>query len=115
MKTIVKNHILAILFFVSFVSFSQFTQIGTNQILQQTTVNSFNQQSKGVVGTSYVDDSFVQAKYFNHVETYLMRYNDYKHVFEVQRNGAIFYFSPKEFGHSVSFNGDKKSISSIFI
>ena len=34
MKTIVKNHILAILFFVSFVSFSQFTQIGTNQILQ---------------------------------------------------------------------------------
>ena len=94
MKTTIKYRILAILFFVSFASLSQFTQIGTNQILQQTTVKSFNKQSKGIVGTSYINDNFLPAKHMNSVETYLMRYNAYKDVFEVQRDGAVFYFLP---------------------
>ena len=98
MKTTIKYRILAILFFVSFASLSQFTQIGTNQILQQTTVKSFNKQSKGIVGTSYINDNFLPAKHMNSVETYLMRYNAYKDVFEVQRDGAVFYFLPKEWG-----------------
>lgn len=108
MKTTIKYRILAILFFVSFASLSQFTQIGTNQILQQTTVKSFNKQSKGIVGTSYINDNFLPAKHMNSVETYLMRYNAYKDVFEVQRDGVVFYFLPKECGYFVRFNSDKK-------
>jgi hypothetical protein len=105
MRTIIKNSILALFFFVSFASFSQ---IGSNRILQRTTIDTYDQQSKGVVGTSYINDNFLPAKLIDGVETYAMRYNAYKDVFEVQRDGEVFYYLPKEFDYSVTFTSDKK-------
>lgn len=105
MKTIIKNCILAILLFVSFVSFSQ---TGSNQILERTTINSFNLQSKDLVGTSYINDDFLPAKLIEGEEIYSMRYNAYKDVFEIERDGQIFYYLPNEFDYPVTFVGDKK-------
>lgn len=105
MKTTFKNCMLAVLFFVSFIGFSQ---TGSNQILERTTINSYNLQSEGLVGTSYINDDFLPAKLIDGEEIYSMRYNAYKDVFEVERDGEIFYYLPKEFEYPVTFVGDKK-------
>jgi len=105
MRTTIKIYLTAILLFVSFISFSQ---IGSNQILERTTINSFNLQSKELVGTSYINDDFLPAKLIDGEEIYYMRYNAYKDVFEVKRDDKIYYYLPKKFDYPVTFVGDKK-------
>lgn len=105
MKTIIKNHLLTALLFSSFVCFSQ---TGSNQILERTTIKSFNLQSENLVGTSYIIDDFLPAKLIDGEEIYLMRYDAYKDVFEVNRDGEIFYYLPKTFDYPITFVDDKK-------
>lgn len=105
MKIMIKNHMLTILLFVSFISLSQ---TGSNQILERTTINSFNLQHKNLVGTRYITNDFRSAKLIDGEEIYAMRYDAYKDVFEVKRDGEIFYYLPKAFEYPVTFIEDEK-------
>ncbi|GEM_PF-2406859 len=105
MKRIINKCILGMFLFVNFISLSQ---TGSNQILERTTINSFNLQSKDLVGTSYINEGFLPAKLVDGHETYSMRYNAYKDVFEVEREGEFFYYLPKKFDYPVTFIDDKK-------
>ena len=111
MKIISKYYMLVMLLFVSFISFSQ---TGSNQILERTTINSFNLQSKDLVGTSYINDDFLSAKLIDGEEMYSMRYDAYKDVFEVKRAGEIFYYLPKKFNYPVTFI-DTKKVYQVFL
>ena len=111
MKIISKYSMLGMLLFVSFISFSQ---TGSNQILERTTINPFNLQSKDLVGTSYINDDFLSAKLIDGEEMYSMRYDAYKDVFEVKRAGEIFYYLPKKFDYPVTFI-DSKKVYQVFL
>jgi len=106
MKTTIKIYFTTILFFGTLLSFSQ---TGSNQILERTTIKSFNLQSSNLVGTSYINDNFLPAKLVDGEEIYSMRYNAYEDVLEVDRAGKHYYFSPKKLNYPITFIGSNKT------
>lgn len=63
--------------------------------------------SKELVGTYYINNEFVPGKISNQKAVYLMRYNAYKDVMEMELNNKQYYF-PLSTNYSVTFESLNK-------
>lgn len=64
--------------------------------------------SKELVGTYYINNEFVPGKISNQKAVYLMRYNAYKDVMEMELNNKRYYF-PLSTNYSVNFESLNKT------
>jgi len=106
MKYKKKVTFLIVLFF-SVASNAQFTRAESiiNHMKSLTTIDSRIRELKG---SPYMDEDFQYAKFSNHDKYFLMRYNAYQDILEINIDDST-YVLPKNLNYSVSFIEPKKT------
>lgn len=106
MKPQLNKYVIVLMLLISISGFCQNTS--SNEIFINTdNLITIDLTSKELVGTYYINNEFVPGKISNQKAVYLMRYNAYKDVIEMELNNKQYYF-PLSTNYSVTFESLNK-------
>jgi len=106
MRTTTKNYFIALLMLSSFSGFSQ-TTLSEEVFYSSTRIKTIDFRSKELVGSSYLDENFLPAKFSNLETVYSLRYNAHQDEMEFENQGMR-YNLPKRFTYTITFLGNNK-------
>lgn len=107
MKPQLNKYAIVLMLLIGISGFCQ--NSGSNEIfLNADNLIKIDLTSKELVGTYYINNEFVPGKISNQKAVYLMRYNAYKDVMEMELNNKRYYF-PLSTNYSVTFESLNKT------
>lgn len=107
MKPPRNNYAIAFMLLIGISGYCQ--NSGSNNIFINTdNLITIDLISKELVGTYYINNEFVSGKISNQKAVYLMRYNAYKDIMEMELNNKPYYF-PLSTNYSVTFESLNKT------
>mgnify|MGYP001056118498 CR=1 FL=1 len=105
MKPLLKNSLITIL---SFLSFSGYCQLNNSEnIIQYSRINTFDLRSKELVGSPYLNENLLPAKFSSDSKIYSLRYNAYFDEMEFEKNGKSYHL-PKTLNYTIKFINSHK-------
>lgn len=107
MKPPRNNYAIALMLLMGISGYCQ--NSGSNEIFINTdNLITIDLISKELVGTYYINNEFVPGKVSNQKAVYLMRYNAFKDIMEMELNNKPYYF-PLSTNYSVTFESLNKT------